>query len=125
IRIRGEACDNCGFKPGPRPDLIVAKDEDLVELGQGAATYSYEDKQRWYLQLVAYLPVRNAIRVSKGRPAHPTGWPLAKYKEKFGEWPPRSWNYLELPSEVSPEVISWVRSRDIAYAKRMAKERGA
>lgn len=48
------------------------------------------------------------------------GWIAHKYREKFGTWPPvRS----ATPIEPSPEVLSWVRSRNIAFAK--AKERAA
>jgi hypothetical protein len=46
------------------------------------------------------------------------GWVAHKFKEKFGVWPPvRSVQ----PIEPSLEVLSWVRSRNIAFAK--AKER--
>jgi superfamily II DNA or RNA helicase len=117
IRIRGEACDNCGFKPGPRPDLIVAKDEDLVELGQGAATYSYQDRQRWFRELMALRNVRNTWRVAKGQEPYKPGWAAAKFKDKFGAWPPFDWNNLAPATEISREVQGWVRSRDIAYAK--------
>ena len=42
------------------------------------------------------------------------GWIAHKFKEKFGTWPPpRS----APPIEPSPEVLAWVRSRNIAYAK--------
>ena len=49
------------------------------------------------------------------------GWAAYKYKEKFGAFPP--WGSSPQPIPPSPEVRSWVRSRDIAYAK--AKSRGA
>ena len=52
-------------------------------------------------------------------------WAAVKYKDKFGEWPPFAWNSLSPANEPSLEVSSWVRSRDIAFAKRMAKERAA
>ena len=41
------------------------------------------------------------------------GWASHKYKEKFGHWPPAD----TAPIPPSPEVLSWVRSRNIAYAK--------
>jgi DNA repair protein RadD len=44
------------------------------------------------------------------------GWVGHKYREKFGEWPP--WGSAPQPIEPTPEVRSWVRSRQIAYAKR-------
>jgi DNA repair protein RadD len=42
------------------------------------------------------------------------GWVAHKYREKFGTWPAAR---TITPSEPSPEVVSWVRSRAIAYAK--------
>jgi hypothetical protein len=45
------------------------------------------------------------------------GWIAHKFKEKFGHWPTRRY----VPQiEPSPEVLSWVRSRNIAYAKARA-----
>jgi hypothetical protein len=38
----------------------------------------------------------------------------SKYKEKFGVWP-RS--MIDEPAEPTPEVLSYVRSRFIAYTK--------
>ena len=46
------------------------------------------------------------------------GWAAYKFKEKFGHWP--SSRSIE-PIEPSIEVLSWVRSRDIAYAKARQK----
>ena len=48
------------------------------------------------------------------------GWAAYKYKEKFGAWPPAT----VAPISPSPEVRSWVRSRDIAYAMARKKTAG-
>jgi superfamily II DNA or RNA helicase len=48
VRERGEACPNCGFKPSPRPDLIICDDEDLVEVGKRPVPHSIEEQQRWF-----------------------------------------------------------------------------
>jgi hypothetical protein len=45
------------------------------------------------------------------------GWVAHKYREKFGHWPPSN---SVAPMPASPEVLSWVRSRNIAFAKRRA-----
>jgi DNA repair protein RadD len=120
VRVRGEACDNCGFKPGARPDLIIADDEDLVEFGRATAALPQEDRQRWYQDLMALRNVRNLIRTQRGQEPLKPGWSAAKFKDKFGAWPPFAWNNLPPSRDVSGEVSSWVRSRDIAYAKRMS-----
>jgi DNA repair protein RadD len=44
------------------------------------------------------------------------GWVAHKYKEKFGNWPPRGASPESLIP--TPECRSWVRSRMIAFAKR-------
>jgi superfamily II DNA or RNA helicase len=119
VRERGEACPACGFKPSPRPDLIIADDEDLVEIGQRAPSYSYEEQQRWYRELMALREVRNRKRASLAQMPLKPAWAAAKFRDKFGNWPPFSWNNLPPASEITHEVHSWVRSRDIAYAKRM------
>jgi hypothetical protein len=49
---------------------------------------------------------------------HKPGWAAQKFKERFGAYPPRSWNSAQ-PVQPSPAVSSWVRSRNIAYAKTM------
>ena len=46
-----------------------------------------------------------------------SGWVAHKYREKFGDWPQ---SRAVVPIEPSPEVLSWVRSRNIAFAKRRA-----
>jgi hypothetical protein len=42
------------------------------------------------------------------------GWAAHKFREKFGHWPT-----LNYPPEREPtvEIINWVRSRNIAFAK--------
>ena len=47
------------------------------------------------------------------------GWAAYKFKERFGQWPPRkpNQNLRGQPSEVS----SWIRSRNIAFAKSQQK----
>lgn len=43
------------------------------------------------------------------------GWIAHQYKNKFGAWPPS--RFVAAPKEPSREVLQWVRSRQIAYAK--------
>jgi DNA repair protein RadD len=50
------------------------------------------------------------------------GWAAYKFKEKFGHWPQMR---SIAPIAPSPEVRSWVRSRQIAYAKSRQAAGGA
>ena len=44
------------------------------------------------------------------------GWVAHSFRERFGSWP-KGLDFVEaLPP--SPEVRAWIRSRQIAYAKR-------
>jgi DNA repair protein RadD len=53
-----------------------------------------------------------AIAAERG---YKPGWVAHKFKEKFGQFP--AWGIAPRPITPSPEVLSWVRSRMIAYAK--------
>jgi hypothetical protein len=70
--------------------------------------------------LVEWLP-GGEFKNDEYVPLNPeAGWAAHKFKEKFGFWPPRS---QPTPQRPSPGVLSWVRSRSIAWAR--AKERAA
>jgi len=45
------------------------------------------------------------------------GWAAHKFNDKFGSFSPWSWNELQR-IEPSPITARWIRSRNIAYAKR-------
>jgi hypothetical protein len=53
--------------------------------------------------------------VGRDRRIYKPGWAAHKFKEKFGAWP--SWGAHPQPIEPTPEVRSWVRSRQIVFAK--------
>jgi DNA repair protein RadD len=113
LRMRGMACDNCGWEPKPRGEGIAYIDQDLVELGQ--TQRSEEDRIRFYRELLGYAA--NSVTKS-GQPYSPK-WAAHKYREKFGSFPPWPWNDLA-PIEPSDATRRWVRSRQIAYAKARA-----
>jgi hypothetical protein len=47
------------------------------------------------------------------------GWTAHKFKDKFGTFPP--WSYNDLPPIAPTDaVLRWVKSRNIAFAKRRA-----
>jgi DNA repair protein RadD len=99
IRMGGEACPNCGWEPQRRGEYVahVEGDLGLVKAGKtGAVTH---DRAHWHA-MFHYIA-----------------------QEKFGTWPAR--DVLPWPIEPTPEVRSWVRSRQIAFAKAQAKRRGA
>jgi superfamily II DNA or RNA helicase len=114
LREGGKPCPACGFLPRARPDIVLPRDGELVEITQRrkeapAVAAEVEVKRQWYAMLRGYAQER--------------GWnPKAadcKFREKFGHWPPHG--HVE-PVPPSVEVRSWVRSRNIAWAKAQQRE---
>ena len=112
LRVGGEACRHCGFKPTPPPRHVPVIDADLALVARNRSTvsrfYSPAEQEVWRQMLTA-------IAIERG---YKPGWISHKYKEKFGNWPPYG-SVTPLPP--SAEVRSWVRSRQIAYAKANGK----
>jgi DNA repair protein RadD len=112
VRTAGEKCPHCGFQPQPRPNAVVFCEGELARVNRQTRTANSmadpNERMRWHAMLVH-------IRDKRGY--HPK-WPIAKYREKFGAWPP--YGVRPSPIQPSPEVLAWVRSRAIAYAKAKA-----
>jgi DNA repair protein RadD len=110
-------CGNCGWVPAPR----AGHDRDFLdgELGLivgGRANghqYSPDERQRWH-GMLTYIAQEHGYQ---------RGWVAHKYREKFGTFP--AWGNTPPPIPPTPEVRSWVRSRQIAYAKAQQAQRGA
>ena len=65
---------------------------------------------------VEFFQQLRAVQQMRG---YKKGWAAHKFKDKFGHFPP--WSYNDLPPIAPTDVLlSWVRSRDIAYAKARA-----
>ena len=103
IRLSGQPCAFCGWKPTRRASPVDVIDGDLQAVGAGGKSAAPDQTQfhaelLWIAQEKQYKP----------------GWAAHKFKEKFGFWPP--FHYLQ-PQVPDPSTRSWVRSRQIAYAK--------
>jgi superfamily II DNA or RNA helicase len=114
LRLGGKQCPACGFMPRRPAEYVRIQDGDLgLVTGTGAKASVYDAAQRaqWHAMLTAIADERG----------YKPGWIAHKFKEKFGCFPP--WGSKPQPISPSVEVRSWVRSRQIAYAK--ARDRGA
>jgi DNA repair protein RadD len=105
------SCPACGFEPTPKC-TVVNNDGELIELTDRrtiAAVSLAKDKVRFFQELKSYAADRNYRR----------GWVAYKFKEKFGHWP----NGLEHLPPVKPSMAtcSWIRSRQIAFAKSQGR----
>jgi DNA repair protein RadD len=116
MRVAGERCPHCGFLPQRPPRALVFADGDLglVDRNRNVTTDLNDPAvpARWH-SMLAHIAAERSYQ---------PGWIAHKYREKFGAWPVTRYPPLVEPS---PEVLSWVRSRNIAYAKAKAKERVA
>ncbi len=105
-------CPSCGYVfPPPSSDVYVA-DGELAELGSGGKLrkVKFDEKQSFWSGLLYLAEERGRAR----------SWALANYKNKFGVWPR---NLKDKPEYPTKSVKDFVKSRSIAWAKRMEKER--
>jgi superfamily II DNA or RNA helicase len=101
-------CPACGFAPKPKCDVMI-RDGELVEFTSRRNAHP-EDGRVFFAEL-------RAIAEQRG---YKQGWAAHHYKTKFGSFPPWAWNG-QPTCKPSVKTESWVRSRQIAYAK--ARER--
>lgn len=105
-------CPKCGFAPTRQSDVEVA-DGELVRIDRKTKKpASKGTKQHVYSQL---------LHVARAR-AYSTGWVSHKFREMFGVWP-RGLN--EVTAAPSNELLSWLKSRNIAWANRKEVRHGA
>lgn len=116
VRMEGEPCGSCGWRPQTKPRHVEFQDGDLGQVSRdGSVHVSSPNEEAWHRQLTWM-----AINRPAGTQPYSSGWIAHKFKEKFGHWPaPRN---VE-PMPPSPEVRAWVRSRQIAFAKAMQAQR--
>jgi superfamily II DNA or RNA helicase len=115
LRMRGMACDNCGWEPKPHGRAVEYVDADLVELGKPIAGPSETERKTFYAELRGYQ--LNARK--KDGTLYAAGWAAQQYKQKFGHFPPWAWNN-QPTAEPSDATRRWIKSRMIAYAHRRA-----
>jgi DNA repair protein RadD len=110
-RLKGLACDNCGYQPRPRGEGIDYIDDDLIELGN---TQRQEiDRLTFYRELRGFQSVYRRRDGSQYSPK----WPAAQYHDKYGSWPPFAWNNQPAIAPTQA-TLRWIKHRQIAWAKR-------
>lgn len=108
-------CPNCGQERIKQSEIEVREGE-LAELKAKGANgrakkqaFTREEKQSWYGGFIA-------MEIERG---YKHGWASNQYRDKFGVWPQSLSKAARTPS---PEMRSWIKSRQIAYAKRRQSE---
>lgn len=97
-------CPSCGFTP-TRQSEIEFEEGELIEVKPKQRKATMEDKQAFYSQLL-FLAKQRGCKA---------GWVANSYHDKFGVWPR---GLQEITMTPTPEVVRWVRAKDIRYAKR-------
>jgi DNA repair protein RadD len=102
-------CWSCGWAPKARARDIDFADGELGLVTNGRARrtqYDAATRARWHGELAFIAQARGYKRE----------WVAHRFKEKFGKYP--AWDSIPEPTPPSPQVVSWVRSRMIAFSKR-------
>jgi DNA repair protein RadD len=113
IRTAGEPCPCCGFLPKPLPRYVPFADGDLGLVTNGRTIKGDEPytEREFYGMCLGYF-------LERGKN------PNAAYyrtRERFrGFSAPYSWRH-DSPISPIPEVRSWLRSREIAWAKSQSR----
>ena len=107
-RLSGEACRHCGHYPKRAAEAIVFEDGNLALYDRKSrtarSTGDPNERMRWHAMLT-YIAAERGYK---------PGWARHMYRTKFGTWPP----IRDIkPMQPSREVLAWVRSRNIAWAK--------
>jgi DNA repair protein RadD len=109
-------CPRCDWMPKPRARAVDFADGELGLVVNGEA----QAQQYSELERTTFFQQLRAVQQMRG---YKKGWAAHKYKDKFGRFPP--WSYNDLPPIAPTDaVLRWVQSRNIAFAKG-AKERVA
>ena len=108
VRFQGKPCPVCGWRPVAKPRYVEIEDGELGEVGRDRSVRAFQiDPTAFHRQLVYIANERG----------YKPGWAAHKYKEKFGAWPRARSVEPMLPD---PATRSWVRSRQIAFARSQA-----
>jgi superfamily II DNA or RNA helicase len=99
---KSDECGECGHVKKKIAQIQVL-DGELQELAVANSKLSIDNRQ-FFQELMHYATSRG----------YKEGWAAYKYKEKFGVFPKNIPKEMKPPS---PQTLSWIKSRMIAYSK--------
>jgi superfamily II DNA or RNA helicase len=109
-------CPKCGHTPETKGKWVETRHGELMEVRADKRRtakkreYTKQEKQQWYSELLMLAQITGKT----------SGWVAHTYRAKFEMWPR---GLMDSKVEPSGEVRSYVRHRNIAYAKRKEKEK--
>ena len=116
VRMEGQGCNRCGWKPETRSSYLEVADGELGRVGRDR---SPPKPTEWSItEQVAFY--RQLMWIGRER-QYQSGWAAQKFRERCGRYPPWQWNRSE-PLPPCGAVRAWVRSRMIAFAKSRAMQ---
>jgi superfamily II DNA or RNA helicase len=101
----GRLCPTCGYYFAPKGKEVRTLEGELIEIGADLEPEQCD-------QLAFFAQLRGVAREKNYKP----GWAAYKFKERFGEWPPRRFESV-IAAQPSIETRRWVKSRAIAWLK--------
>jgi DNA repair protein RadD len=113
IRTAGKPCPECGFMPRRPGEYVEVREGELHRLDRNGShlnQYSTDHRQQFF---------RGLLQLTLERGQKP-GAAAYRYKDRFGDFPPRDWNTLP-PIPPTTEVTAWDRHCRIKFAKAMEK----
>lgn len=103
---KSPVCPECGYQLKVIGEYLETTEGKLVEIATGFEVDKEMGTPQFYQELKSIAEER----------AYKPGWAAAKYKDKFGDWPPRDWNSLP-PRQPSAATRRWVKSTFIAWIR--------
>ena len=114
VRLQGDGCRVCGWKPETKPRYLEVADGELGQVDRNRhvkpTEWSAGEQMAFYRQLMGIGQQRQ----------HKPGWAANKFRERFGRFPPWDWNRAE-PLPPCGAILAWVRSRNIAFARSRSR----
>ncbi|EAC1238184.1 ATP-dependent helicase [Salmonella enterica] len=108
-------CPMCGFKPLVGRDVATDTTRKLKKIGKSEDKPTKETKQGWWSQILFY----QKTRAMQGKPLS-DAWCARVFHNKFQSWPN---GLIHSAQEITPEVANYIKSQQIAWAKRLEKKR--
>lgn len=109
---RSRVCPKCGWEKPVRGKNVETLDGELVRVRKARGPEFSDEQREFFLMLRHYQESKR----------YSFGWALHQFEKKHKTLPPKAWNRMPtIPP--SAQVRSWIRSRQIAFAKAQQKQK--